>query len=453
MVEEIKRWIAERRLAPGDKLPKEDELQELFGVSKGTAREALKSLEVQGLVTVTTGPAGGATIGEVPLERALQLLQNYLFFRELDVAQIYAVRRLLEPELAAGAVPHLTEEHFAALERSIETCAPASGERRAGAGAAPGGPALPRRAGGGQSQHAAALHVPGHQPPAALLGGDGRSRTHAAGHKLGETNVAAHRRLLAAARRGDAEQVRKLMVEHIDEAERHVHQVAAAVRRRFVLESDLQRAHRPSEAFQRRRRPEMTETHHQPPAAVIGTGAAVMTTAAMDARRRRTATWRPASPRWRSDGRVFGLHALLVWKGGTHGVRALWNGRGRDLGTASSARCASVRTVLHDLRSVSKSIVGMLYGIALADGKVPPPEARLYDQFPQYADLAKQPGRERLTVAARAQHDGGRRVGRAHHPVSRSAQQRDRDGGCRPIAIATCSSCPIVGPARREVDL
>ena len=124
MVEEIKRWIAERRLGPGDKLPKEDELQTLFGVSKGTAREALKSLEVQGLVTVSTGPAGGATIGEVPLERAFQLLQNYLFFREIDVAQIYAVRRLLEPELAAGAVPHLTKEHFAALERSIATCAP-----------------------------------------------------------------------------------------------------------------------------------------------------------------------------------------------------------------------------------------------------------------------------------------------------------------------------------------
>jgi len=124
MVEEIKRWIAARRLAPGDKLPKEDELQELFGVSKGTAREALKSLEVQGLVTVSTGPSGGATIGEVPLDRAFQLLQNYLFFRKLDVAQIYAVRRLLEPELAAGAVPHLKEEHFAALDRSIETCAP-----------------------------------------------------------------------------------------------------------------------------------------------------------------------------------------------------------------------------------------------------------------------------------------------------------------------------------------
>src|SRR5215470_10814191 len=123
MVEEIKRWIAERRLGPGDKLPKEEELQALFGVSKGTTREALKSLEVQGLVTMTTGPAGGATIGEVPLERTFQLVQNYLFFRDLDVAQIYAVRRVLEPELAAGAVPHLTEEHFAALEQSFTSCA------------------------------------------------------------------------------------------------------------------------------------------------------------------------------------------------------------------------------------------------------------------------------------------------------------------------------------------
>src|SRR5499425_3437941 len=123
VVEEIKRWIAERRLQPGDKLPKETELQALFGVSKGTAREALKSLEVQGLVTVSTGPSGGATIGEVPLERTLQLLQNYLFFHQFDVAQIYAVRRVLEPELAAGAVPHLTKEHFDALERSITSCA------------------------------------------------------------------------------------------------------------------------------------------------------------------------------------------------------------------------------------------------------------------------------------------------------------------------------------------
>ncbi len=54
--------------------------------------------------------------------------------------------------------------------------------------------------------------------------------------------------------------------------------------------------------------------------------------------------------------------------------------------------------MLHDLRSVSKSVVGLVYGIALAAGKVPSPEAKLYDQFPEYADLANQPGRDRLTI-------------------------------------------------------
>ncbi len=53
---------------------------------------------------------------------------------------------------------------------------------------------------------------------------------------------------------------------------------------------------------------------------------------------------------------------------------------------------------LHDVRSVTKSIVGLLYGIALAEGKVPAPDASLYAQFPQYADLLAQPERARIRV-------------------------------------------------------
>jgi hypothetical protein len=48
-------------------------------------------------------------------------VQNYHFFRDLNVAQIYAIRRMLEPELAAGAVAHLTGADFEALEHSIHT--------------------------------------------------------------------------------------------------------------------------------------------------------------------------------------------------------------------------------------------------------------------------------------------------------------------------------------------
>lgn len=43
---------------------------------------------------------------------------------------------------------------------------------------------------------------------------------------------------------------------------------------------------------------------------------------------------------------------------------------------------------LHDLRSVTKSVTGLLYGIALDQGLVPAPDAPLYAQFPAYADLA-----------------------------------------------------------------
>jgi CubicO group peptidase (beta-lactamase class C family) len=97
------------------------------------------------------------------------------------------------------------------------------------------------------------------------------------------------------------------------------------------------------------------------------------------------------------DGRVSGLHALLVSRGSEPVFE--YYGRGEDeawdrrLGTVVFAP-----DVLHDLRSVSKSVVGLVYGIALAAGKVPPPQAKLCDQYPEYADLAQQAGRDRLTM-------------------------------------------------------
>ena len=55
--------------------------------------------------------------------------------------------------------------------------------------------------------------------------------------------------------------------------------------------------------------------------------------------------------------------------------------------------------VLHDMRSVSKSVVGLLYGIALAEGRVPAPGTPLLDAFPAYADLARDERRRAIRVA------------------------------------------------------
>lgn len=100
------------------------------------------------------------------------------------------------------------------------------------------------------------------------------------------------------------------------------------------------------------------------------------------------------------SGKVSGLDALLVSKGGTTLFEHYGKGENQDI--SRNIFESNVVTfgpeVLHDLRSVSKSVVALAYGVALAQGKVPAPEAKLYDQFLEYADLAKQPGREKLTI-------------------------------------------------------
>ncbi|NDA30344.1 MAG: FadR family transcriptional regulator, partial [Alphaproteobacteria bacterium] len=58
VADEIKEWVVKKDLKSGDKLPNESEMIDLFGVSKGTVREALRILEAQGLISTKTGPGG-----------------------------------------------------------------------------------------------------------------------------------------------------------------------------------------------------------------------------------------------------------------------------------------------------------------------------------------------------------------------------------------------------------
>ncbi|WP_151704376.1 FadR/GntR family transcriptional regulator [Nitrincola alkalilacustris] len=123
IVESVKRWVVLKDVQPGDKLPNEKALMELFECSKGTVREALKSLEVQGLITVKTGPNGGAILAQVPYPLASQMLRNYLHFQHPTGPDIYSMRKLVEPEIATIAVDKLTAEDLAELERLTELCA------------------------------------------------------------------------------------------------------------------------------------------------------------------------------------------------------------------------------------------------------------------------------------------------------------------------------------------
>src|SRR5581483_7525231 len=62
---DIVRDIVARNLKPGDKLPLESELLRQYRVSRSSLREALRLLEVQGLITIRPGPGGGTVVGRV----------------------------------------------------------------------------------------------------------------------------------------------------------------------------------------------------------------------------------------------------------------------------------------------------------------------------------------------------------------------------------------------------
>ena len=55
VIEQIKQALVEERLKPGDRIPAETELEALYGVSRGSIRQAMKSLEMLGVVSIRPG--------------------------------------------------------------------------------------------------------------------------------------------------------------------------------------------------------------------------------------------------------------------------------------------------------------------------------------------------------------------------------------------------------------
>ncbi len=96
-------------------------------------------------------------------------------------------------------------------------------------------------------------------------------------------------------------------------------------------------------------------------------------------------------------GELSGLHGLTVARGGKLVLERYYQGLdenwGRNLGVVNFGA-----DTLHDLRSASKSIVALLYGVALSEGKVPSLETPVLNAFPAYLDLAADPKRKDITI-------------------------------------------------------
>ena len=99
-----------------------------------------------------------------------------------------------------------------------------------------------------------------------------------------------------------------------------------------------------------------------------------------------------------ADKRIWNLHGLVVLRNDRLVLERYFEGEDEARGVGKIGHVAFKPDTMHDLRSCSKSVVGLLYGVAMQQGKVPPPEAPLFSAFPEYSDLADSDGRDRLTI-------------------------------------------------------
>ncbi|MEV8504587.1 serine hydrolase [Actinoplanes sp. NPDC051475] len=110
-----------------------------------------------------------------------------------------------------------------------------------------------------------------------------------------------------------------------------------------------------------------------------------------------TKQWRGRLDQAVHAGQVGGLHGIVAVRNGQTVLE--YYGSGEDFAWGKSLGVVEFGPeTLHDLRSATKSVTGLLYGIALGEGLVPPPAEPLLPRFPQYPDLATDPGRAALTV-------------------------------------------------------
>ena len=92
------------------------------------------------------------------------------------------------------------------------------------------------------------------------------------------------------------------------------------------------------------------------------------------------------------------VHSVIAVRHGWLVAELYRTGLDRSIWSVTAHETASGPNDLHDLRSVSKSVVGLLVGIAVQDGRIASVDAPVLGFFPEYEDL-RSPEREAITVA------------------------------------------------------
>jgi GntR family transcriptional regulator, transcriptional repressor for pyruvate dehydrogenase complex len=102
------------KLSPGDKLPAERELAEMLGVSRSSIRDAMRRLQLIGLVEPRQG--AGTVVLDISQEALVSPLANVIAHKRQLVGELLDFRKMLEPPMAAHAALHASPEAVSRME-------------------------------------------------------------------------------------------------------------------------------------------------------------------------------------------------------------------------------------------------------------------------------------------------------------------------------------------------
>jgi GntR family transcriptional repressor for pyruvate dehydrogenase complex len=123
---QIRQELSQGRLRAGDRLPSERELAVQFGVSRNTLREAFRSLEIAGLITLRKGAAGGAFVNDTNGETIVTSIQDMFSLGAVTAEQITQARISIESAIIRAASAAHTAGDIKRLRENIERAAEAT---------------------------------------------------------------------------------------------------------------------------------------------------------------------------------------------------------------------------------------------------------------------------------------------------------------------------------------
>ena len=119
----IVRDIDRMSLRPGDKLPSERGMLEEYQVGRGTLRESLRFLELQGIISLKPGPGGGPIVEQPEAANMATLIMLLLQFAGAPYRVVAEARATLEPLLAELAAERITPDALAELSAMVSAMA------------------------------------------------------------------------------------------------------------------------------------------------------------------------------------------------------------------------------------------------------------------------------------------------------------------------------------------